>query len=344
MKHKQIPLNTPNSDLPRLIGVTLVIFTTMSLIRPSIFFRSANFVSMGYQLPELGLYSLAMMMVMVTGGINLSIVGIGNLAGISAALIMRFALIKELTGGALTGIIFLGIFTAILVGFLCGIINGFIVARIRIPPMLTTMATSSVFTGIAIVITKGEAISRVPPEYLYFGSNVFLGLPIPLWLLIIALLFSSFLLNKTKFGFEVKFVGSNYLASRYTGINTTMVLMKTYVYSGILCALCGLEILARTDTAKADYAFTYTFQAILASMLGATNPNGGSAKIFCMVLSLVSLQFLSSGFNMLRLGGYFREFTWGLLVIVVMAMDYLIQRYRLKKSIKNVLKADMKKS
>ena len=338
MKNKKVSFNITSSDFPRLLCVTLIIFTIMALMRPNLFLRSATFVSMGYQLPELGLYSLAMMMVFTSGGIDLSIVSIGNLVAIAAALIMRTAMANELTGPSLFGILVLSVVAGLAIGFLCGIINGSVVSFLNIPPMLTTMATSLIFTGITLVITKGESVSKIPPQYLYFGNNLFLGIPIPLWLLILAFIFTAFLLNRTKFGFELKFVGSNYLASHYSGINTKLVLIKAYLYSGLTCAVCGLLILARTDSARADYAFTYTFQAILAAMLGATNPDGGSAKISCMALSLISLQLLSSGFNLLRLGGFFKEFTWGLLLILVMAADFLLQHYREKKSINTMLK------
>jgi simple sugar transport system permease protein len=339
VKNKQISFNVPNSDLIRLLCVTIFIFVWMTLMRPALFLRPANFLSMGYQLPELGLYSLAMMMVMVTGGRDLSIVGIGNLAAIMAAYILHPALVNGLGGTPLVMVILAAVLAALLIGAACGIVNGIIVAYMGIPAMLATMATSSIFTGIGIVITRGEAFSKVPPEFLYFGGNTFLKIPIPLWLLIIALAASAYLLNMTKFGFEVKMVGSNRMASHYSGINTEMVLIKAYVFSGIMCALCGLEIVARTDAAKADYAYTYTFQAILAAVLGATNPNGGFAKISCIILSLLSLQFLSSGFNMLRLGSWFKEFTWGLLLILVLSMDVFIVYYRKQKSIKAVIKS-----
>ena len=131
-------------------------------------------------------------------------------------------------------------------------------------------------------------------------------------------------------------VGSNARASHYSGMNNKRILMKTYIYSGVMCAICGLIILSRTNTAKADYAITYTFQAILCAVLGATAPNGGFAKISCMTLSLMSLQFLSSGFNLLRLGGYFKEFAWGLLLVVVLSVNFFVDAYRRKKSVKEM--------
>lgn len=318
-------------ELMKMLVITAVVFILMTALRPGLFLTANNFTSMGYQIPELGLYTLAMTIAMLSGGIDLSIIGIGNLCSIVCAYILHFALVQEYSGGMLVLFVFLGIFAAVLVGLFCGLINGIVIAYGKIKPMLATMATQSIFIGIAIIITEGKPVSKVPDTFTYFGTHTFLKLPLPLWLLLIVLLAAAFLLNKTKLGFEIRFLGSNLKASLYTGMNVKWIQMKTYMLSGLICAVCGIEILSRTNSAKADYASTYLFQALLAAVLGATNPNGGSAKISCLALALVSLQFLSSGFNMLRLGGYFKEFTWGLLLIFVLSLTSISSYVRNKK-------------
>lgn len=312
-----------DKELTKMIVITLAVFIAMTALRPNLFLTANNFTSMGYQIPELGLYSVAMTIAMLSGGIDLSIVGIGNLCSIICTYILHYAYVQEMSGAALWGMIILGILVTLAVGVLCGAVNGVVIAYGKITPMLATMATSSIFSGIAIVITGGKPVSKVPEEFTYFGSHTFLKIPIPLWLLIAVLIAVAFLLNKTKLGFELKFIGTNLKASMYTGMNIRKIQIKTYILSGVISALCGIEILSRTNTAKADYASTYVFQALLCAVLGSTNPNGGFAKISCLSLALLSLQFLSSGFNMLRLGGYFKEFTWGLLLIFVLSLNGL---------------------
>lgn len=312
-----------NQDALRLTLVTVVIFILMSALRPQLFLRSANFISMGYQIPELGFYSLGMMMAMLAGGIDLSIVSIGNLACIISAFTMQAAVAGQYGGAQLAASILAGIVAAFAVGLICGLINGALISYIKIPPMLTTMATSAIYTGIGIILTEGKSVSGVPDCFLYFGNHSFLQIPYALWLLILVMVGTAFLLNKTTFGFQLKMIGSNPLASFYTGMQNKKVLIKTYIYSGLISAVCGLEILARTNTAKSDYAATYVFQGILCAVLGATNPNGGFAKVSCLALALASLQLLSSGFNLLRLGGYFKDFTWGALLLFVLSIDFL---------------------
>jgi len=337
-KNRLLVLLTEDQDFTRLLGVTIVVFLAMAMMRPKLFLTVSNFTSMGYQLAELGFFSLAMMMVMISGGRDLSMVGISNLAGICAAFILHDAYVKDLSGALLWGYIVLACILAITIGAFCGLINGLIISKLGIPAMLVTMGTLNLYTGIGIILTRAEAISKFPAEFLYFGNNTFLFIPIPLWLLIGAMIVTSIILERTSYGFELKFIGSNPIASLFTGMNNQKVLLKTYIYSGILSAIIGLEVLSRTDSAKADFGVNYTFQAILCAVLGATNPNGGYGKVSCLALALISLQFLSSGFNMLRLGGYFKEFAWGVLLLAVLSYNYLVERRKVRKDIVSIKK------
>ncbi|MDI9484787.1 MAG: ABC transporter permease [Firmicutes bacterium] len=315
-----------DANVIRLIFVTIIVFVIMSLLRPQLFLTARNFRSMGYQLAELGFYSMAMMMTMVSGGIDLSIIAISNFSGIAAAFILRAAALNGAAGFTLLLYGLLAVGVALLIGILCGLLNGLIISRLRIPAMLVTLGTMNLFTGLAIILTKGKSVSGFPSQVLYLGNNTLLGLPIPLWFLIGGLIVTSILLERTSYGFELKFVGQNPIASLFTGMNNEKILAKTYVYSGILSAIVGLIVLTRTNSAKADFGQNYLFQAILCSVLGATNPDGGYGKVTCLTLALISLQFLSSGFNMLRLGGYHKEFAWGVLLLAVLTYNFIRER------------------
>ena len=241
-----------DANVIRLIFVTIIVFVIMSLLRPQLFLTARNFRSMGYQLAELGFYSMAMMMTMVSGGIDLSIIAISNFSGIAAAFILRAAALTERQDSPCfsTGC---WLWVALLIGILCGLLNGLIISRLRIPAMLVTLGTMNLFTGLAIILTKGKSVSGFPSQVLYLGNNTLLGLPIPLWFLIGGLIVTSILLERTSYGFELKFVGQNPIASLFTGMNNEKILAKTYVYSGILSAIVGLIVLTRTNSAKADF-------------------------------------------------------------------------------------------
>ncbi|MCI6238061.1 MAG: ABC transporter permease [Lachnospiraceae bacterium] len=311
-----------DADFLKMLIIAFSIFIVMVILNGD-FAKSANITSMLFQLPELGLYSLAMMMSMLTNGIDLSVVAIGNLSAICAARVMSIGTNGGYTGARLFFFVLLGILAALCIGILCGLVNGLIIAYIQIPPMLATMATSLIIGGISIINTKGHSVNGAPEQFTNLGGTTFMKVPYSMWVMIGVIAVTGVILYCTRFGFEVKMTGSNPKASHYTGMNVKKILVKAYLYCGIVSSICGVIILMRTNAAKADYAATYVMQAILCCVLGATNPNGGTAKLGCMILALLSLQFLSSGFNMLHLDSYFKQFTWGLLLIVVLAINYL---------------------
>ncbi len=330
MKDK-IKMLREDQDLLRLIFVAIFVFSLMAVLSPSKFFSVNNFNSMGYQVVELGIFSLAMMLAMLAGGIDLSIISISNLASITAAYILHYAKVKELTGVAVWGFILLAVLAAIIVGAVCGALNSFLISVIGLKPMLATLGTMNLFSGIAIVITQAKSVSKMPSQFLYFGNHTFLGIPIPFLVLCLIVILITTIINKTAFGFQVRFVGSNPKASFFTGIPNKKILFKTYMLTGMICSIAGLEVLMRNGSAKADYGSSYVFQAILCCILGATNPNGGYARISCLLLALVTMQFLSSGFSMLHLSGYYTDFANGLLLLIVLAVYFYSLVYKNKK-------------
>jgi simple sugar transport system permease protein len=152
----------------------------------------------------------------------------------------------------------------------------------------------------------------------------------PLLIFALAAIFFALLLNRTAFGLRLVLLGTNPTAARFSGINSQRVLIWTYVLSGVLAAIAGIIFLGRNNSAKSDYATSYVLQAILVAILGGVNPYGGFGRVGGVVLAVLGLQFLSTGFNMLLLtysgSNFFKEFAWGLLLLLVMVIDALPRR------------------
>lgn len=322
-----------DGNLTRLLIITITILVVMSFLKPDLFLTIRNFSSMSFQFPEYGILAIAIMITMLTGGIDLSAVAIANLSAILAAITMLKLIPQSFAGGNMIIIILVAILSSIVTGIICGLLNGFLIAKVGITPILATLGTMQLFTGIAIVITKGTAIYGFPDQFSYIGNGSLWIFPVPLLIFTIIVLSFAMLLNKTAFGLKVYFMGTNPTASHFSGINNTLVLIKTYMLSGILASMAGIIMIARTNSAKADYGTSYTLQAILIAVLGGVNPNGGFGTIAGLVLAVLSLQFLSSGFNMLRFSNFFKEFIWGGVLIIVMVINYLSnqKQSRLKK-------------
>lgn len=300
-----------------LAALTLAIFVILSLLRPELFFTAANLRSMAFQFPEYAILSLAMMMTMLTGGIDLSIIGIANLSSILAALAMT-ALFPG--GAGALPVLAVALSVGFLTGGLCGILNGVCIAGIGIPPILATLGTGLVFTGIGVVLTGGSALIGLPASFAGLGNATLAGLPVPLLIFAAVAVAMAFILNRTVFGVSVYLFGTNPLASRYAGLRNGRLILGTYVLSGVLAALAGLILISRANSAKADYGSSYLLITILIAVLGGTNPYGGFGRVAGLVLAVLSLQFLSSGLNMMQVSNFAKEFVWGLTLLAAMSL------------------------
>lgn len=298
--------------------VILVAFVVVvSVLKGGAFLSLANFQSMGWQLPEFGIMALGMMICMISGGIDLSIVGVSNLCGIIAAVIMKGIGVDNNIG------ILVAVVVALLVGMACGAVNGFLIGNLRIPAMLVTLCGQQIFMGIGIVITKGPAISGLPAAYQVIGNGLAFGvIPISLLIFVGCVVVLSLVLRYTLYGQQLLFMGSNPVASRYSGINNLSVTMKTYITSGLFAAIAGIIVSSHLGSAKSDYGAAYTLQTLLIVILGGVSPSGGKGKISTVVLAIVILQVISSTFNLFNLNAFLKEFVFGLLLIAVMMFQY----------------------
>ncbi len=322
-----------DSQTLRLLVIAIVLFTVFSVVLRDQFFSVRNLQSMTVQLPEYGILAFGIMIAMLTGGIDLSIVGAANLSAIVAALILTRLAPVESGGWPLTLVIPLAIVAALVVGALCGLLNGFLVSKVGIVPILATLGTGSLYTGLSFVITGGPAITTT--QLAFIGTGTLLGLPIPMIVFIAIVVVGSIMLNRSAFGFNVYMLGTNARAALFSGINTTRVLLRTYWLAGMAAGIAGVVFLARTNSAKPDYGSSFILLSVLIAILGGVSATGGFGTVSGMVLAILSIQFLSTGLNMLMLNLFpssaaifFRQFAWGALLLLVMVLNYYVEQRR----------------
>jgi simple sugar transport system permease protein len=321
-----------DGNLTRLVVMMVLVFVMMSLLKPNLFPTVDSLLSMAFQFPEFGILAVAMMICMVTGGIDLSIIGIANLSSILAAVTMVKFIPEGAGAGQILMVMLLAVAIAVLTGLACGVLNGIAISAFGIPPILTTLGSMQLFTGLGIIITKGKAIYGFPLEFTILGAGSVLYVPIPLILFGIIIATFSILLKKTSYGLKLYMMGTNPTASTYSGINNLKITIQTYMYSGALAAIAGLLIASRTNSANADYGSSYTLQALLVAILGGVNPNGGFGKVAGVVVAVLTLQFLSTGFNMLHISNFFKDFIWGAVLIIVMITNYISNQKQMRRS------------
>jgi simple sugar transport system permease protein len=308
------------SNLGRLALITGLVFAGMSAAQPELFFTRANFSSMAFQFPEFALLGLAVMVSMLTGGIDLSVIGLANLCSMLAVLVMRSLVPDPHAAGAAPAIA-VGVGILLGAGAVGGLVNGLAIAAIGIPPILATLGTGLIFTGIAVVLSGGASVLGFPDAISVLGNGSVFGVPVPVLIFAALAAAVAFMLNRTRFGLRVYLLGTNALAARFAGIDNFRVTIGAYLISGLLAAIAGLIIAVRANSAKADYGTSYLLLSILISVLGGINPYGGFGKVSGLVLAVLSLQFLSSGLNMLQVSNFAVEMTWGALLLLVMVIN-----------------------
>lgn len=324
-----------DGNLLRLFIACVLIFVVMTLLRPTVFPTVENFRSMGSQFPEVGILAIAIMITMLTGGIDLSVVSVANLSGVLAALFIRAVIPSE----APEGVVIVGLIGAAAVAFaagaLCGLINGLLIARVNLTPILATLGTMTLYTGITVVMTRGNAVFAENRLTFIGNTYVFDLIPIPMLIFALVVGIFSVILNRTAFGLKLYLIGTNEKAARFSGIDVPRTLIGAYVLSGLLAAVVAIIFLGRNNSAKWDFAPSYVLQAILVAVLAGVNPAGGSGRLAGIVLAILALQFVSTGLNMLLLavsgGQFFKEFAWGALLLIIMVVNYFSEQRRMKR-------------
>tara|TARA_R110002124_G_scaffold92039_1_gene233948 strand:+ start:10201 stop:11220 length:1020 start_codon:yes stop_codon:yes gene_type:complete len=305
----------------RLAVIAIAVFALMSFLSPERFLSPQNLTSMAFQFPEFAILALAMTITMMTGGIDLSVVGIANFTAVIAATILtRFSGPEMSVSFALLwfGI---AIIVSLAIGAICGYINGALVAYFGLPPILATVGSGLVFTGFAVAMTGGSAVMGFPDVVAWLGNERLFSIPVPLIVFAVMAIGLHIVLTRTSFGLKVTMYGANPLAALFAAIDINRMLLRVYIMSGMFSAVAGLVIMSRANSAKADYGSSYLLLAVLIAVLGGVNPYGGYGRVVGVVLAVLSMQFLSSGLNMLQVSNFARELIWGALLIFVMVIN-----------------------
>ena len=312
----------------RMALLLVVTFIFFAILRPGIFLSQVNLQNIGLVAPEIGLLSLAVMIAMLTGGIDLSVVAIANGTAITVSTLYTSVLNSQGQGAAdsMTPLILLA---GVAVGVALGAINGVLVSVVGITPILATLGTWQLYNGLALVWTGGITVSGAPSGLMSMGSAAVLGIPVLLIILIVAAVALGVLINRTAIGRKIALQGANPVASKFSGISARSTLMMTYATSGLLSAVAGLIFLSRSSSASADYGSSYVLLVIVIVVLGGTNPNGGFATVLGVILAALTLQVLSSGFTAMRLSAYQYAIALGVIVVGDMVLDHM--RFKTRK-------------
>jgi simple sugar transport system permease protein len=309
-------------EVPGLLGLLALTLVAFGLTTPH-FLSAANFDSIAFQLPDLGLLTLAMLAPIISNGINLAVIATANLSGLTLAWILN------MSGGPQAGVFafVVGVAAALAVGGASGAAMGAIIAYLGAHPILASLAMMIFLRGLGEFLTHGGDISGFPDFLREIGHGTILGVPAPMLVFIAAAILWHVLLARTRHGFSVAMIGSNPQASEYSGIPVKRSLTLVYALSGVMCALAGIIMLTRFNSVRVGHGEALLLVTVLACFLGGVDPFGGFGRVAPVFVSLLILQVLSSGLNLLGASQHLSTAVWGLFLIAVMVVRWVVANY-----------------
>ncbi|MGI6070239.1 MAG: ABC transporter permease [Blautia sp.] len=274
------------------------------------FLTVSNFLSICQQMSEIGILALGLTLVIITGGIDISI---GSIMGLCAT-VTGFCMAKGMP-------IFAALVCSLLVSLLCGLLNAFMVAVIKVPAMIATLGTQMLFYGMALGLSEGNSISQIPQQFYFLGQGKIAGIPVQALVLVALTAGVAVLLKKYRFGRRLFAIGNNEKVSLYSGIKTVKVLFGVYVICAVLCCIAGNIQVARVATARADMGSTYLMECLSAVVLGGTSISGGKGNVIGTIVGVFIFTLISNIMNLVGISAFWQQFTTGVVLILVVVFN-----------------------
>lgn len=305
--------------IPFLLLALVLLF---SVLEPR-FISEANLFNLTRQSTYLIIICVAQFLILVTGGIDLSVGSNVALVSVVSATVMKYymGIDPEAVGVAVA----MGVFSGIVTGTLLGIFNGIGVAMLRVTPFVMTLGSLSMASGLALYISGGYSISGLPEQFgNYFAYDAVYGIPVPTLYAALILLLTYLLLNWTRFGRYLYAIGSNHKAARLSGVRTTRCLVFVYGFAGAIVGIGGVLLTARTESGEATLGGTdLILNSIAACLIAGVSLTGGRGLLRNVVLGAIFITALSNGMNLLRVNSYLQTIIIGAVLIIAIAVDQL---------------------
>lgn len=302
-------------NLGIILGL-LVLCIVISVINPN-FLTSNNLLNVLRQTSTNLYLALAMTMIIILGGIDLSVGSIMAVVGVvTTALIAQFS-----------APVYLAVAAGVAVGILVGAMNGYVVATTVIPPFIVTLATMNIARGAAYVLTDGKPVRVMSDSFNNIGSGYVGGIiPMPVVYLVIILLLCYLIMNKTKLGRYMYAVGGNAEAAKFAGINIKKVKFFAYTFSGLMASVAGIVLASRMFSGQPTAGNGAELDAIAAVVLGGTSMTGGSGRIGGTVIGALIIGILSNGLNLMGVSSFWQYIVKGIVILVAVYADVIKKR------------------
>ncbi len=292
----------------------IILFVALAIASPH-FLTNTNLSSVVRQTAVINIMSLGMTLIIITGGIDLSVGAILAMGGLLGTMAMEKGL--SIPSGVLIGV---------LTGLVCGLGNGVLITQLRIAPFIVTLGTLGIIRGTTLIISNGLPVHKIPPAFSYLGEGNILGVPFVLWLLVVCALLTHVTLEHTRLGRYAFAIGSNPEAAVYAGIPVKFHTTAVYAIGGMLTGLAGMIEASRLMTGQPTAGQGYELQAIAAVVIGGGSLRGGEGTVVGTLVGAFIMGLLSNGSDLLGVSPYLQQAIIGVVIILAVTVDELRKR------------------
>jgi ribose/xylose/arabinose/galactoside ABC-type transport system permease subunit len=319
-----------------ILLVLVLLIAALSIITPLVrgeqyFLRIDNLFNVLLQASINAIIAVGMTFIITSGGIDLSVGSMVALAGVIAAWVMResntalgaaFPEGSFLAGVVGPGIALLGFLVCVVVGTLCGLLNGVLITRVGLQPFIATLGTMSIFRGLALVFTGGEPIYGFGRDFLQiFSGRIFNTIPTQVIFAVVAAVIFWFVLNLTRFGKYTIAIGGNEETTRLAGINVNRYKLGIYALGGMLTGMAGALLLARLSSGDPTFGRLFELDAIAAVVMGGTSLTGGEGTIAGTMVGALIISLVRNGLNLMNVPSFWQEVVIGSVIVLAVMLD-----------------------
>jgi ribose transport system permease protein len=304
-------------------GILLALFLLcfgLSIARPS-FLSQYNLGIVLRQVSYVAIVALGQTLVLISGGIDLSVGATAGLSAIIGSIMMATVGIDAWVSTAI----------AVLIGASCGLVNGLFIAKVKLNPFIVTLAASEVYGGLILVITKGYPVMGIPEKFRVLGRGMLGPVPVPVVIMLVLAVIMTYILRNTPFGRYVYALGGNESAARLVGIRVERIKVAVYAISGSLAALSGMIYVSRMNAGQPTIGEAWLMPSVTAAIIGGTSLSGGEGTILGTIIGAVLMGVLANGIVLLNVSSYWEKVIIGTVVVVAVIID-MVRRHGRKEA------------
>ncbi|EXX85358.1 ABC transporter permease [Paenibacillus darwinianus] len=306
-----------NNTETGIFVVLLIMCILLTIVSPN-FADPYNLGIIMRQFSFVALIALGQTLVLISGGIDLSVGAIAGFSGITTAIMMVNFGINP----------YVSIVLGLLIGATCGTLNGLFITRLKLNPFIVTLATGEILVGLILVFTKGWPIQGIPQSVLFFGQGFIGPIPLPAVIMILVTIILMYVLKKTPFGRHVYAIGGNEAAARLVGINVNKAKIGVYALSGVFASLAGILMLLRLGAGQPEIGQGWLMPSITAAIIGGTSLMGGQGKAIGTVIGAALMGVLANAIVLLSVSAYWEKVIIGAVVLLAIILDQLRARWK----------------